>query len=99
MNRPTVVALLGTILIAASIPGFAQNARRPPAIASSDVLSQISMFAYREGKKSSLNFRGTPITANATGKADVKYENGNADISAKVSDLPRLMGALEPERK
>ena len=55
MNRPTVVALLGSILIAVSTPGFAQNGRRAPAIASSDVLSQISMFSYREGKKSTLN--------------------------------------------
>ena len=95
MNRPTVVALLGTILIAASATGFAQNARPAPAIASSDVLSQISMFSYREGKKSSLNFRGTPIAANANGAASVKYEDGNADISAKVSDLP-APGTLGP---
>jgi outer membrane protein OmpA-like peptidoglycan-associated protein len=88
MHRPTVVALLGTILIAASVPGFAQTARRAPAIASSDALSQISMFAYREGKKSNLTFRGTPIAPNAVGKAGVKFEDGNADISAKVSDLP-----------
>ena len=95
MSRSIVVALLGTILVAAAAPGFAQNARRAPAIASSDVLSQISMFAYREGKKSSLNFRGTPIAANANGAASVKYEDGNADISAKVSDLP-APGTLGP---
>ena len=95
MSRPTVVALLGIILIAAAAPGFAQNARRAPSIASSDVLSQISMFSYREGKKSSLNFRGTPIAANANGAASVKYEDGNADISAKVSDLP-APGTLGP---
>ena len=94
MNR-AVVALLGTILVAASATGFAQNARRAPAIASSDVLSQISMFSYREGKKSSLNFRGTPVAANANGAASVKYEDGNADISAKVSDLP-APGTLGP---
>jgi len=94
MNR-AVVALLGTILVAAAATGFAQNARRAPAIASSDVLSQISMFSYREGKKSSLNFRGTPVAANANGAASVKYEDGNADISAKVSDLP-APGTLGP---
>jgi len=94
MNR-AVVALLGTILVAASATGFAQNARRAPAIASSDVLSQISMFSYREGKKSSLNFRCTPVAANANGAASVKYEDGNADISAKVSDLP-APGTLGP---
>jgi outer membrane protein OmpA-like peptidoglycan-associated protein len=46
------------------------------------------MFSYREGKKSSLNFRGTPIAANALGKADVSYEDGNAEIAAKLDDLP-----------
>ena len=95
MNRPIVVALLGTILIAASASGFAQNAGRAPVIASSDVLSQISMFSYREGKKSSLNFRGTPIAANASGEATVKYGDGNAEISASFDDLP-APGTLGP---
>jgi outer membrane protein OmpA-like peptidoglycan-associated protein len=53
------------------------------------------MFSYREGKKSSLNFRGTPIAANALGKADVRYEDGNAEISAKLEDLP-APGTLGP---
>ena len=95
MNRPTVVALLGSILIAVSTSGFAQNGRRAPAIASSDVLSQISMFSYREGKKSTLNFRGTPIAANAYGDATVKYGDGNAEISASFDDLP-APGTLGP---
>jgi outer membrane protein OmpA-like peptidoglycan-associated protein len=46
------------------------------------------MFSYREGKKSTLNFRGTPIAANALGKADVQFDDGNAEISAKLDDLP-----------
>ena len=46
------------------------------------------MFSYREGPKSDLNFRGTPIAANAFGEAEVEYENGNARISARVDDLP-----------
>ena len=95
MNRTAVAAVFGSILIAVSTPGFAQNAPAPQAIASSDVLSQISMFAYREGKKSSLNFRGTPIAANASGKANVEYGDGNAEISAKVDDLPEP-GSLGP---
>ena len=95
MNRTAVAAVFGSILIAVSTPGFAQNARTPQPIASSDVLSQISMFAYTEGKKSSLNFRGTPIAANALGKASVEYDEGNAEISAKVEDLP-APGSLGP---
>jgi outer membrane protein OmpA-like peptidoglycan-associated protein len=47
------------------------------------------MFSYRDGRKSDLFLRGTPIAANAQGSARVEYENGNAQISAKVKDLPK----------
>ena len=87
MNRRAVVPLLGCVLITTAAPVLAQT-RTTQAIASSDVLSQISMFSYREGKKSSLNFRGTPIAANAQGQADVEFDDGNAEISAKLEDLP-----------
>jgi outer membrane protein OmpA-like peptidoglycan-associated protein len=46
------------------------------------------MFSYREGPKSSLIFRGTPIAPNAEGKADVEFDDGNARIQVKVDDLP-----------
>jgi hypothetical protein len=61
-----------------SSPALAQNVTPSQAIASSDVLSQISMFSYREGRKSKLFFRGTPIAPNAVGRVDVEYDNGNA---------------------
>ena len=93
MNRRAVAVLLGCVLVAASAPGLAQG-NRGSATASSDVLSQISMFSYREGK-SSLTFRGTPIAANAQGKAAVEYDDGNAEISAKLEDLP-APGSLGP---
>jgi len=86
MDRLTLVALAGCTFLAASTQAFAQN--NGQAIASSDVLSQISMFSYREGPKNDLNFRGTPIAANAFGKAEVEYEDGNARISAEVEELP-----------
>jgi len=95
MNRPAVVVFLGCVLLTASAPGLAQSNRQSQAIASSDVLSQVSMFSYREGKKSSLNFRGTPIAANAQGKAAVEYDDGNAEISVKLEDLP-APGTLGP---
>ncbi|HUF73720.1 MAG TPA: OmpA family protein [Gammaproteobacteria bacterium] len=66
----------------------AQEAQRGQAIASSDVLSQISMFNYREGPKSDLFFRGTPVAATAEGDARVEYQDGNAQISASVEKLP-----------
>ena len=46
------------------------------------------MFNYKEGPKSDLMFRGTPIAANAIGKGQVEYQGGNARISVKVGDLP-----------
>ena len=78
-----VVALLSTVPALA----FAQGAQRS-AIASSDVLSQISMFSYQAGPQSDLLFRGTPIAGTAQGKGSVEFENGNAQISVKVKDLP-----------
>jgi outer membrane protein OmpA-like peptidoglycan-associated protein len=90
MDRLIRVVLTFCIFVAASTQAVAQQA-----IASSDVLSQISMFSYREGKKSDIDFRGTPIAANAYGNAEVEYDNGNARISAKVEELPEP-GSLGP---
>ena len=67
---------------------FAQGVERSEAIASSDALSQISMYSYRDGPKSDLFLRGTPIAATAEGNVQVEYQNDNAQISAKVQDLP-----------
>ena len=89
MNANRVVLLTGCVL-AAALPAaaYAQEAQRGQAIASSDVLSQISMFNYREGPKSDLFFRGTPLAATAEGQAQVEYQDGNAQISVKVEKLP-----------
>ena len=87
MNRLSVVVLSFFVSLVAT-QAIAQNVTQSQAIASSDVLSQISMFSYEEGRKSDLNFRGTPIAANAYGTARVEYEDGNATISAEVEDLP-----------
>ena len=66
----------------------AQGNRTAPAIASSDVLSQISMFSYEDGPKSDLFLRGTPIAANASGRVEVEYQDGNAQIDARAEGLP-----------
>jgi outer membrane protein OmpA-like peptidoglycan-associated protein len=87
MNRSSFVVLF-CVSLAASAPALGQNVVQSQAIASSDVLSQISMFSYREGRKSKLYFRGTPIAPNAVGSVDVEYDNGNAEISARADDLP-----------
>jgi outer membrane protein OmpA-like peptidoglycan-associated protein len=76
------------LLVISPVSAFAQATQQGRAIASSDVLSQISMFNYRENRKSDLFFRGTPIAAIAEGTAEVEYQDGNARISAKVKDLP-----------
>ena len=67
----------------------AQGVERSEDIASSGVLSHISMFSYRDGHKSDLFLHGTPIAENAKGSARVEYQKGNARISAKVKDLPK----------
>jgi outer membrane protein OmpA-like peptidoglycan-associated protein len=89
--KRTMIALC----VAAALSGatatqlFAQGVERSEAIASSDALSQISMFSYRDGPKSDLLFRGTPLAAVAEGKVQVEYQNDNAQISAEVQDLPK----------
>ncbi len=89
MNRKTMLAIaVLAALGAAPAAIFAQGVQQTEAIASSDVLSQISMYSYREGPKSDLLFRGTPIAATAQGKAQVEYQNGNAQIKAEVDNLP-----------
>jgi outer membrane protein OmpA-like peptidoglycan-associated protein len=73
------------VAVLALIP-FAAIAQQRAAIASSDVLSQISMFNYQG--KSSLELRPTPIAASGGGEVDVDYKDGNARIDVKVNDLP-----------
>jgi outer membrane protein OmpA-like peptidoglycan-associated protein len=88
IHRTAIAVAVCAALGAMPIATFAQAIERSEAIASSDVLSQISMFSYRDGPKSDLFLRGTPIASNAEGRAQVEYQNGNARISAKVAKLP-----------
>jgi outer membrane protein OmpA-like peptidoglycan-associated protein len=89
MNTRTINAIVAWTLFAVMpAAATAQGTEQGQAIASSDVLSQISMFSYREGPKSDLYFRGTPIAENAEGTGKVEYQDGNAQISAQVKDLP-----------
>ena len=87
MERPSIESVIVLLAALTATPAsFAQASRQ--SIASSDVLSQISMFNYRDGPKSDLFLRGTPIAANAQGTVQVEYQNGNAQISAKAENLP-----------
>jgi outer membrane protein OmpA-like peptidoglycan-associated protein len=89
MKLTMIAAFVATALSGAAITQtFAQGVERSEAIASSDALSQISMYSYREGPKSELFLRGTPLAANAEGRVQVEYQNGNARISAEVKALP-----------
>jgi outer membrane protein OmpA-like peptidoglycan-associated protein len=82
--RTAFPLLLGIVSMAA----FAQTPTQRQPIASSSVLSQISMYSYQEGAKSTLDFRPTPLVSKGEGEAKVEYENGNARIEVKVDDLP-----------
>jgi outer membrane protein OmpA-like peptidoglycan-associated protein len=66
----------------------AQDLERSRFIASSDVLSQISLFTYQEKRESELIFRPTPVLSTGEGSAEVEYENGNAQIYAEVKKMP-----------
>jgi outer membrane protein OmpA-like peptidoglycan-associated protein len=67
---------------------LAQAPTQREPIASSSVLSQISMYSYKEGPKSKLDLRPTPLVKDGKGDAVVEYQNGNARIDVKVEDLP-----------
>jgi outer membrane protein OmpA-like peptidoglycan-associated protein len=88
MNRTAILAVACGAISATPEATLAQAVQQSEAIASSDVLSQISMFSYRDGPKSDLFLRGTPIAANAHGSVRVEYQDGNARISANVEKLP-----------
>jgi outer membrane protein OmpA-like peptidoglycan-associated protein len=79
-----VIGMLGALPTAVT----AQNLERSKFIASSDVLSQISLFNYRERRKSDLLFRATPVMSTGEGSAEVEYQSGNANISAEVKRMP-----------
>jgi outer membrane protein OmpA-like peptidoglycan-associated protein len=81
--RPVRIAFVVALGLV-PLSGVAQQQRA--AIASSDVLSQISMFNYQG--KSSLELRPTPIVSTGGGDVDVDYRDGNARIDLKVKDLP-----------
>ena len=81
-------ATIAMALCAVPAMVFAQQVQRSTAIASSDVLSQISMFNYRLGRTSDLLLRPTPILATGSGTVRVKYADGNARIRAEVERLP-----------
>ena len=89
MNRLLVAFVAAISFGAVGVPPiFAQGVERTEAIASSDILSQISMFNYREGPKSDIKFRPTPIATNGEGEAEIEYEDGNARIAVRVDNLP-----------
>jgi outer membrane protein OmpA-like peptidoglycan-associated protein len=66
----------------------AQDLARSRFIATSDVLSQISMFTYHEDRKSDLVFRATPVISTGEGAVEVEYADGNARIAAQVKKMP-----------
>jgi len=89
-GRTTRAAVAAAISLLGVLPALtsAQDLERSKFIATSDVLSQISMFTYQERRKSDLIFRATPVLSAGEGKAEVEFENGNAQIHAEVDKMP-----------
>ncbi len=94
ITRAAIVAAVG-VLGALSGPASAQDFERSQFIASSDVLSQISMFTYEERRTSYLEFRATPVISSGEGEAKVVYRDGNAQIEMEVKRMPEP-GMLGP---
>jgi len=90
MHRSTTRAALVAIGVLSALPllSAAQDLERSRYIATSDVMSEISMFTYQERRKSRLIFRATPVISTGEGKIDVEYEDSNAQISAEVKKMP-----------
>ena len=90
VGLPTRAAAIAAIGVLGALPAVAtaQGLERSRAIASSDVLSSISLFNYQERRKSELIFRATPVVSTGEGTAEIRYESGNAEISAEVKRLP-----------
>jgi outer membrane protein OmpA-like peptidoglycan-associated protein len=88
MKRTMIALFVAAALSGMATQSLAQGVEQSESIASSDALSQISMYSYRDGPKSDLFLRGTPLAATAQGNVQVEYQNDNARISAKVRNLP-----------
>ncbi len=87
MTRAAVAVAIGVLSILPTLAP-AQGLERSKFIASSDVLSQISMFTYQEKRKSHLILRATPVISTGQGKVEVEYEKDNAQISAEIKKMP-----------
>lgn len=86
MRAIAALAIAANALFASTV--LAQNLERSRYIATSDVLSQISMFTFYERRKSDLMFRATPVISEGEGEATVEFEDGNAHITAEVKRMP-----------
>jgi outer membrane protein OmpA-like peptidoglycan-associated protein len=88
MSRGVFSLILVVAVAVVPTFGIAQQDRSSTSVVGSSVFSEISMFSYKEGRKSDLDFRSTPVAPDGTGKAEVEYEKGNARIEAKIKKLP-----------
>jgi len=87
IKRAAIAAALGALSVLPALTS-AQDLERSRFIASSDVLSQISMFTFQERRKSDLLFRATPVISAGEGEAEVRYADGNAQIEVKIRRMP-----------
>ncbi len=82
-----VIAIATTTLCGAGIAN-SQGFETGGAIVSDDAASKIPAFSYREGPKSDLLFRGTALAPEASGEAEVEFQDGRASVELKLHKLP-----------
>ena len=85
--RAAVAAALAVLSVA---PGLAsaQDDENSRFVASSSVLSQISMFTWQDGRKSDLILRAAPVLPGGEGRVEIDFKHGVAEISAEVRRMP-----------
>lgn len=81
------LGVAAVLLGGAAALGNAQGFESGGAIVSDDAASKIPAFSYREGPKSDLLFRGTALAPEASGEAEVEFQDGRASVELELRKL------------
>lgn len=89
MDKPRIVLRATTVLfIALAAAAGAQQVEKDTPVLSAEVASRLDGFNYEEGPESDLGLRGTPLTLDAKGEAEVEFQKGRARVDVEVEKLP-----------